>query len=307
MALPQTYSRRKRIRDQEGKTLELRTSPFGQKLLNQIFSAFQVIDHHLGAMGEPLFRALVAHTRTELGVPALSQGKTFQEEFYWWWLSENQFGCPNHDYRLDAIEIACVWPFEFIRELSATEPEMAYRPAQEISRVVRELNARMAEDGFGYRFENGQVIEVTSEYLYDTAIAPVLGLTSDEDFAAVDQEFRDALAELRADNFDDCIADCGNALESTLKVIADKKQWPVKPNDRAASLINMAFEQQLIPGHLQSQFTGLRSVIQGIPTMRNNEGGHGAGINPRVVEKYFAEYMVQQTAAAILFLIRAAD
>jgi hypothetical protein len=261
----------------------------------------------MGSSGQPLFRALVAHLRNELGVMALSRGSTFEEEFYWWWISESQFQDANHLYRLDTIEIACVYPFEYIRELIATEPYMAYGPVDGVREVIPEINARMAENGFGYRFDKGQVIEVTSELLYETAIAPVLGLTAQEDFAAVDQEFRDALAEFRTDNFDDCIADCGNALESTLKVIAAKKNWAVKPTDRAAALIGLAFENDLIPCHLQSQFTGLRSVIQGIPTMRNNEGGHGAGTEPRVVEKHFAEYMVHQTAAAILFLIRCAD
>lgn len=304
MALPQTYSRRKRIREQEGKTAELRTFPFGTKLLNQLFQAFQVIDNHLDSMSEPLFRALIAHLRNELGVMALNNSNTFQEEFYWWWMSETHFNDESRDLRVDSVEIACAYPFEYIRELRATEPHMAYGPADEIRNIIREINARMAEDGFGYRFDKGQVIEVTSEFLYDAAIAPVLGLIAHKDFTAVDQEFRDALSELRGGNYDDCIADCGNALESTLKVIAAKKGWVTKPSDRAAVLINLMFEKELIPQHLQSQFTGLRSVLQGIPTMRNNEGGHGAGTAPRVVEKHFAEYMVQQTAAAILFLIR---
>lgn len=304
MALPLTYSRRKRIRDQEGKTPELRIFPIGQKLLQQIFNEFIKIDRELSSYGEPLFRALVAHLRDDLAKPALARGQTLSEEFYWWWMSEHQVCCPHHDYRLDAIEIACTYPFTYIREMSATEPELSYRPAQNIVEAIKNINARMEEDGLGYRFVDKQVIEVTAEYLYQNAIAPVLGITAHRDFAAVDQEFRDALAELRAGNFDDCIADCGNAFESTLKVIAAKKQWPVRPSDRAANLIAMAFEKKLIPDHLQSQFTSFRNVIMGIPTMRNNEGGHGAGTEPRVVEKHFADYMVQQTAAAILFLIK---
>ena len=184
---------------------------------------------------------------------------------------------------------------------------MRFKPADKIVEGVKIINARMAEDGLGYRFENKQVVEVASEYLHEAAVEPVLGLINNAAFAAVDQEFRDALAEFRAGNFDDCIADCGNALESALKVIGTKERWQFDPKDRAAKLINLAFEKELIPSYLQSQFSGLQSVLNGIPAVRNNSGGHGAGTQPLVVDRHFAEYQLHQTAGAILFLIRCAE
>lgn len=89
MALPLTYSRRKRIRDQEGKTADLRTFPFDNKLLQQLFSEFVKIDIHLSIHEMPLFQTIVLHIRDELGLPALSRSNTIREEFYWWWMSEH--------------------------------------------------------------------------------------------------------------------------------------------------------------------------------------------------------------------------
>jgi hypothetical protein len=266
-----------------------------------------VINEHLAVLDQPLFRAFVAHLRVETGQLALTRADTFQEEFYWWWMSESNFSDEQHNLRLDIIEIAGAYPIQYIRENAATEPEPAYGPARGTANIMDEINARMAEDGFGFRYDRGQVIEVTSEYAHEAMITPVLGLVAGEQYGAVNQEFRDALLEFRSGHYDDCIVDCGNAFESTLKVIAGKKGWQFKTSDTASKLIALAFDNDLFPQHLQSQFTGLRSVLQGIPTVRNNQGGHGAGEQPRVVERHFAEYQINQTAAAILFLIRSAE
>lgn len=307
MALPMTYSRRKRLREQDGKAAELRTHPIGRKLLQQLFMIFHEIDAELSTYGGPLFSAFVEYVRNEKGVLGLARADTVAEEFFAWWMSEGVFPDADHEYRLDVIELAFSVPFDQIRERAATEPHLQYSTADNIRKALLAINERMSEDGLGYRFQDKQLVALTSEFLHETAIVPALGLIAKPEYAAVDQEFRDALAEFRAGNYDDCIADCGNAFESALRVIASRKGWTVGPTDRAAALIGMAFDQQLVPKHLQSQFTGLRSVIQGVPTMRNNEGGHGSGTAPRVVDRHFAEYQLQQTAAAILFLINCAE
>jgi hypothetical protein len=70
--------------------------------------------------------------------------------------------------------------------------------------------------------------------------------------------------------------------------------------------LEIAFSNGLIPLHFQSQFGGLRSILEsGIPTVRNKNAGHGAGTTPRTIPKYLAAFQLQQTAATILMLIEA--
>lgn len=305
MALPMTYSRRKRLRDNEGRAAELRSHPFGQKLLQQLFMLFDQIDNEINSYQRHVLSQVVHYLRNDMGRPQLWPAKTVREEFFNWWMNESNIDQQQqHDYRLDTVELFCTVPWDVIRSLVSTEPRLRYGAADNIRKHIQTINDRMTEDGFGYQFESGQVVEVTSQLMHQEAIVPLLGLTNNKAFAAVDQEFRDALSEFRSGNYDDCVADCGNALESALKVIAAAKQWLVKPDDTGSKLINVAYEQGLIPAHMQSQFTGLRSVLMGIPTMRNREGGHGSGTEPRSVEKHFAEYQLHQTAAAILFLVK---
>lgn len=159
MSLPMTYSRRKRLREQHGQTRELRTFPIGSKLLQQLFALFQQIDHELSNYDEPLFRPLVCYLRQEKGVPVLNRADSITAEFYVWWSSEQRFQ-KDSDYRLDVIELACTLPFEWIRERLSTEPYHQYGTADRVRAAIREINARMEEDSFAYRFEGKQLIEL---------------------------------------------------------------------------------------------------------------------------------------------------
>ena len=66
--------------------------------------------------------------------------------------------------------------------------------------------------------------------------------------------------------------ECLKSLESILKVICKKRQWPFKTTDTANALFQIVFERNLVPDYLQSQFTSLRAVLEsGVPTIRNRE------------------------------------
>jgi hypothetical protein len=69
---------------------------------------------------------------------------------------------------------------------------------------------------------------------------------------------------------------------------------------------SVCFDKELIPSFMQSQFDGLRAVLEGgVPTLRNKMGGHGQGEVPVPVPAYFASYMLHLTATTILFLVEA--
>ena len=202
------------------------------------------------------------------------------------------------DELLDAIEVASRLLTYYSRKIGN---------AQLVKNFTDEINARMLEDGFGYQLEDGQIMQISSQFAHAEIVVPALRLLGDSKFATAESEFRQAHQEFRAGEYEDCIHDCCNAFESVLKVILTEKGWGFNANDTASKLLAVAFANNLIPSHMQAEFTGLRTILEsGTPTVRNKMGGHGAGPNPRNVPSYIAAFQLHQTAAAILLLIEAA-
>ena len=174
--------------------------------------------------------------------------------------------------------------------------------------AAQELNQRFAEHGAGFRIENlGEtlgVVKVTSTHLHKDVVRPALEVLHDPDFAAADAEFRKAHEHYRHARREEAIAGCLKALESTLKVICTRRDWPFdEKKDTAKRLIDIVFDRGLVPDHLKSEFGALRTVLEsGVPTIRNRSGGHGAGAKPRAVPESLAAYTLHLTAATILFL-----
>ncbi|MFT8723082.1 MAG: hypothetical protein ABF443_00165 [Acetobacter malorum] len=52
--------------------------------------------------------------------------------------------------------------------------------------------------------------------------------------------------------------------------------------------------------------TGLRTLLESaIPTPRNKQSAHGQGVDLTTVPDYIVGYVLQMTAATIVFLVRA--
>ena len=80
--------------------------------------------------------------------------------------------------------------------------------------------------------------------------------------------------------FEDTISGCYKALESTLKVICQRKEWSFSKRETAGKLIQTVFKKGLIPSELQSQFHSLKkTLLEGMPSIRNQFSGHGTGTN----------------------------
>ena len=169
--------------------------------------------------------------------------------------------------------------------------------------AAAELNVRFREHGIGYQFESGKVMRVDSQYVHQEVVKPALRLLQAAHFAGAEQEFHKAHQHYRDQEYEDTISESLKALESTLKVICGQKGWAVSERDTASDLIRIVLDQELIPRYLQSQFNGLRTILEGgVPTIRNRNSGHGAGATPRQVPAYLAAYALHMTASAIVFL-----
>jgi hypothetical protein len=74
-----------------------------------------------------------------------------------------------------------------------------------------------------------------------------------------------------------------------MKIICEEKKWVYDQVDPAKKLIQMCFQNNLVPTYMHSQFTALQSLLGcGIPTLRNKLGGHGQGQVPQEVNDSIA-------------------
>ena len=249
--------------------------------------------------------------------------KALTKEYGWFQLPvqerryRTQLGDP--DYQTIIFEFFCVDPSV---ERGLDVIELSFREAyvhwQEIppgmrsrltppDEAVAELNARFREHGIGYKFESGQVVKADSELLHQEAVRPALRVLLAPHFSGAEKEFLRAHEHYRNERFEEAIGDSLKALESTLKVICQRQGWSFDKNKATAStLIQIIFDNDLIPQYLQSQFSSLRSVLEsGVPTIRNRDSGHGSGGAPRKVPEHLAAYALNLTASAIVFLAEA--
>lgn len=171
---------------------------------------------------------------------------------------------------------------------------------------INELNARFKEHGIGFRYEDGEIVRVDSEFIHVEAVKPALLLLRGANYSGAQEEFLGAFEHYRHGKNKEALNDCLKAFESTMKAICQKQGWAFKTTDTAKNLIQICFEKQLIPDFWQTQFASLRSMLESsVPTGRNKLSGHGQGPTPVAIPDYLTAYMLHMTASSIVFLCRA--
>ena len=205
---------------------------------------------------------------------------------------------------LDVVELC----FKVINKVIAENHAYQYNTVRKIEPkdAVAELNERLRAHGIGFQFESNELIRVDSEFLHTEAVKPVLTVLRGSGFQGANEEFLLAHEHYRHGRYKECLVDCLKAFESTMKSVCKLRGWATQPNDTAKSLIATCFANGLVPAYLESQFASLRSVLEsGVPTVRNQNGGHGQGADPVAVPEYMARYALNLTATSILFLVDA--
>jgi hypothetical protein len=143
-----------------------------------------------------------------------------------------------------------------------------------------------------------QVIRKDSEHIHSAVVTPVLELLRETRFATANVEFLAALSDYRHGRFGDALTKISSSFESVLKVICASKGWPHKASDTAAPLIGTVVKQAGLE-------TFFEQPLMLIATMRNRlSTAHGGGTETRTVSAARAEYAINASAAAILFLVR---
>lgn len=243
---------------------------------------------------EGMYQAIVKELREELGTYCLV-GERYvaneEDEFSKWFVEDKRV-----HHLLDAVEL---W---YIMTSWAASHKSENAKAR-LSETVAKLNARLREAGIGYELVDGRIMEKSNEFVHQEAVLPALNVLSEMRFANANSEFRKAFDAYKAADYEACLVDCLKAFESVMKVIAAEEGWGLPETATAKPLIAALFENEYIPGFMQSQFNGLRTMLESsVPTTRNKVGGHGKGVEVREVPKSLAAFQLHQTAAIIVFL-----
>jgi hypothetical protein len=305
MILPLTFSRRKR-QAQAGGADVYEYDDIPRRVRVQVI---HMLEEGLGPhqIGNSQYRmhnrfnenyvGIVRYLRKEFGVHELSETvfDNAQRELFQWVenVSDIDSLLDGLEKSLQTIDVVIRSDLSYWNSIGCVDPDM----------VIAEFNARLQEAAIGYQYVSGNIIRVDNGYLHAKVVLPVLELLGEPIFGVPDKEYREAHEAYRHSRYEEAIRGCGNALESVLKVIGQKRGWVIGANDPASRLIKAAVDAGFLPPYLQNSLNHLVGLIESsTPTLRNKSGGHGAGATPRNVDGHLAAFQLHQTAAVILFL-----
>jgi len=207
------------------------------------------------------------------------------------------------DGALDIIELSFRAIDRGARKFIEYELERA-RVTQDAGDAIEELNGRFREHGVGYQYVNGRIVRVDSQFLHAETVKPALALLNDSGFTGPAQEFMRSFDHHRKGDNKEAIAEALKAFESTMKSICAARKWSYGPKDTAKPLMDILFQNGLVPPEMESHFAGLRSAMEsGLPTLANRMSRHGQGATPVEIPSHFAAYALHLVASNIVFLI----
>ncbi len=208
--------------------------------------------------------------------------------------------CSDHEKILDVIETS----YKIAEKVTEDYRfQQQYNTRLSLDSAIDEINQRFLEHGLGYQYESGQIVRIDSKLIHSEVVMPALAILSDKMYQGANEEYLTAHDHYRHGNNKDCLTWCLKTFESVMKAICEKHKWVYNKRDTASKLLEICFEKKLIPSFLQAHYSALRSSLEsGVPTVRNQLGGHGQGSIPVEVPQYIAAYLLHLTATSILFL-----
>ncbi len=199
---------------------------------------------------------------------------------------------------LSALEVGCIM-LELLRDKN---PEIR-RAEGHSQESIDEINRRFQQHSVGYQFENGQIIRIDSKIAHAEIVKPALQLLASPVFAKANEEFLSAHRHYRTGAFKDCVTAANRAFESALKAICDTEGWPYDRGDRASELVTKVTNNGLFTHDFDKSFSAYVAMLKtGLPSVRNDAGGHGEGIAAAAVTAEIARFALNLTASNILFL-----
>jgi hypothetical protein len=204
---------------------------------------------------------------------------------------------------LDIIELSFKLIDTKVREMRWEWENMGI--TQHPDQAISELNQRFREHGIGYQYIEGQIVRVDSDYIYKEAVEPAVDLLFSEGFEGASEEFMKAHEHFRKGNDKEAVTEAQKAFESVMKTICNRMEWDLPQRATASHLITTLFKNELIPSNLQTQLNSLKTTLEGLPTVRNNNTGHGQGEKSVKIPRHLVAYALHLCATNIVFLIEA--
>lgn len=252
-----------------------------------------------GQLVQKSYKVIVDALCREYGIFTLIPSRNGRSRMYLKELADYLLLQRDVEKQLDVIELSFKYIDKIVRRLSSEFSVKA-------DNAIAELNARFKEHGIGFQFVEGEIIRVDSELLHSEAVKPALMLLNEKNYQGAQQEFLSAYEHYRHGKYKEALNDCLKAFESTMKAICDKRKWSYQPNATSKALIQVCFDNDLVPAFWQQQLGSLRSMLESsIPTGRNKLSGHGQGTTPTAVPDYLVAYMLHMTASTLVFLTTA--
>lgn len=203
---------------------------------------------------------------------------------------------------LDIVELC----FKIIKNVIGSDYHYASNADPQLTPLdaIKELNERFREHGVGYQFESDEIIRVDSAYVHAEIVRPTIELLFSTTFQGANEEYLKAHEHYRHGRNKECLTECLKAFESTMKIICKEKNWVHSLIDTASKLIQICFNNSLVPSYTQNQFSSLQNLLtSGIPIIRNKTSGHGQGQIPQSVDDEMTRYGLNLTGANIIFLV----
>ena len=163
------------------------------------------------------------------------------------------------DYMFDVVELSFRCIDRIIREdwQYANKTDAKLTPDQ----AIIELNERFRESGIGYSFAGGKIIRIDSTYIHSEITKPTIELLWNKKFIGANEEYLKAHDHYKHNRNKECLNDCLKAFESTMKIICNEKGWAYAETDTAKKLIQICFQNGLVPTFTQNQFTSLQNLL----------------------------------------------
>jgi hypothetical protein len=212
---------------------------------------------------------------------------------------------PNVERALDGIELfLCFGEYRFNEYIERTSKTSTKAMARRVlNETLEGVNYRFLEHGVGYQYASGKILRMDSTYTHKEITLPALQLLSSKTFRTVNEEFLTGHEHYRHQRNGDCLIHCGKAFESTMKIICDQKQWQYSSKAAAKDLLDVCYNNQLMPATYPPRFDSLRNLLASALPLFRNTAAHGAGSTPIIIPNEIARYALSLTAANIILLV----
>lgn len=141
------------------------------------------------------------------------------------------------------------------------------------------------------------VIRRDSQVTHESAVEPAFRLLEEKQFSSANSEFLEAMEDFRHGDYRDCLTKACSAMESTMKIICDRRDWKYSEEDSAGTLVETVVSKSSLEGYFQQPL-----II--VATLRNRlSASHGAGTQEKQVPEHLARYTINATASNILLLV----